>query len=621
MYFKDARVYPHGSSSELVVVLHGWGFPRDRLRDLLNTVCAEKPDADLLVPVYGAGWISRIDPLRYPDRLEQINRQRGVRRLLRRIVSRPSVWLRALICWLSPVRARDVAAELVELIDQAVTARAARPDGKAYNRIILIGHSIGALLIRKVYVFARGEVGDHPDPHLKSKPWAAKIERLVLLSCMNRGWRLERRPRHMGLITYRFFRLVSLPARAIGLAKLIFDMEWGAPFVANLRMQWMKLARYSGQHALPTTILLIGDVDDMVDVEDHKDILVAGGSCLYWKVHGTGHYDILRFDRSAPTSDTGRRKFIHAITADPAVLETDLKPYEPDTSVERVIFLRHGIRDYGHWTHTFRRRITELYGQKVVPETTTDRRLSTLRFLLRWGRGRLVREFMDLYTEAVAKYSSAHGRIGFIGHSHGTLLLDRVLEEYSEAHFDCVALAGSIIPRAYDWREKMRFGRVQRVRNDLTSSDWAVGILARLFEWIREELPVRVGEIGSSGFNGFLQNEAQTDVAQYIRGGHSAALKEPNATSLIRFVVEGISPGDYGKSHPNWETLLTNRQNGIVRFLSNNCWLVIALIVGALVGVLFEVYRLALWYGLTDWGALLSTVVVASLILLIAETA
>ena len=60
-----------------------------------------------------------------------------------------------------------------------------------FEHIILIGHSCGALLARKAYVYACGENEDAPfelPGFKKPRPWAPKIERIILMAGMNRGW-------------------------------------------------------------------------------------------------------------------------------------------------------------------------------------------------------------------------------------------------------------------------------------------------------------------------------------------------------------------------------------------------------------------------------------------------
>lgn len=74
----------------------------------------------------------------------------------------------------------------------------AAADGKI-DRIVLIGHSYGALLARMVYVVACGETARAPFEKAvtdrSARGWAVRVERLVLLAGMNRGWRVSH---HLG---------------------------------------------------------------------------------------------------------------------------------------------------------------------------------------------------------------------------------------------------------------------------------------------------------------------------------------------------------------------------------------------------------------------------------------
>ena len=99
--------------------------------------------------------------------------------------------------WLCCQKAEDIVAMLVGQIDALVRARAEA--GGRYSRISLVGHSIGAVLARKIAIVAFGEQTDtrgyRPapfEPEFRNfrlgLPWAALIQRIVLLAGVNRGW-------------------------------------------------------------------------------------------------------------------------------------------------------------------------------------------------------------------------------------------------------------------------------------------------------------------------------------------------------------------------------------------------------------------------------------------------
>lgn len=138
---------------ELVVILHG--LKRVILQHVPRVISNHLPNADILQPTYDAGWPSNLDPI-------------------------------------------QLAAELSELIQAQCDAHASTA-GSPYKRIILIGHSRGALLIRKAYVFACGQNQELWRGGLRpqSQPWARAVTRIILMAGMNRGWSLSPKPPRM----------------------------------------------------------------------------------------------------------------------------------------------------------------------------------------------------------------------------------------------------------------------------------------------------------------------------------------------------------------------------------------------------------------------------------------
>lgn len=64
--------------------------------------------------------------------------------------------------------------------------------------MILIGHSSGAVIIRKAYLFALGIQDDVPIPSFEDpQPWTTKVERIITLAGMNRGFDYSKKPSKM----------------------------------------------------------------------------------------------------------------------------------------------------------------------------------------------------------------------------------------------------------------------------------------------------------------------------------------------------------------------------------------------------------------------------------------
>jgi hypothetical protein len=83
----------------------------------------------------------------------------------------------------SVVDLNEIVQSLVEKIDKYWKERRELADRQSYDKIILVGHSCGALMARKVYVVACGENQDAPFEsglEKEGREWAGKVERLVL---------------------------------------------------------------------------------------------------------------------------------------------------------------------------------------------------------------------------------------------------------------------------------------------------------------------------------------------------------------------------------------------------------------------------------------------------------
>ncbi len=279
---KNVQTQPHGKSRELFVVMHSWNGSPQKLHDVVETIERTHPDADLIVPSYPSGVFSNADP-----------------------------WA--------------LSYGLDEAIQHAVDLRAAR-EGGGYDRIVLVGHSAGALLLRKAYVFARGAREDAPGGGLESampaRTWPDLVTRFVLLAGINRGWTMIPRPVDRPLLVHAAIRAFDLFTRVTGVGGFIMDMERGSPFVANLRIQWIRLFQTTGV-PMPSVYQLLGDEDAVAAPEDSQDF-VKMTAFQTIPVLGARHGDIIRFAGS--DGEYRRQRFEEALLLD----ELDLaKAYAP----------------------------------------------------------------------------------------------------------------------------------------------------------------------------------------------------------------------------------------------------------------------------------------------------
>lgn len=523
----------HGTSETLVVVLHGVGR---NLQDWCEAIRELLPNADLLVPQYEASVFSNIDP-------------------------------------------RRVADQLAQYIHEADLDRSKRPEGGSYTNIILIGYSAGGLMIRKTYLIAMGYGDDEELIHNpKPLPWAAKVERIILMAAINRGLS-NAKPEQMSWVRYVLQSLGWIIVPPLGIGKFLTRLRQGSPFVANLRVQWIRLSQATTVQ-LPPTIQLLGDSDAVVAEEDNVDVLADTGF-RYIKLRDTGHRSIGDF-KEPVVGAYRKEKFRQVLLTSIEQLESDTisNANEIGQPKDHVVFIMHGIRDMGLWTVRISETIENVaqqLGQSAEPIVAGYGYFPMLRFLFFGSRQMNVRWFMDRYTEAIARYPNA--KISFIGHSNGTYLLASALKKYHACKVHHVAFAGSVVPRWYAWDELVRQGRVKAVRNDIASADWVVGIFPGFFELLN------LSDIGTAGHNGF-QDHAPKDNSfdRYFHGDHGAAIQPQNHYSLAWFILTG------GKVEPE-QGLLVKQQNALVVLLAKLCWLIWFLIICVLV---------ALW-GLVTW--------------------
>ncbi|ENW80013.1 hypothetical protein F908_02210 [Acinetobacter sp. NIPH 284] len=462
----------------------------------------------------------------------------------------------------STVNPNEIIIQLIKTLNEEIQ-KANNTETPIVN-IIFIGHSFGALLARKLYVIASGETKQAPfepafkelgprtkDGLLLPQPWATNVSRLILLAGMNRGWHITH---HLGISKAALWMtgaLFSHIARLFfGQILVISTIRQGAEFITQLRIQWVRMRQQykrninNSQLGGAITIQLLGSIDDIVAPEDNID-LVSGGDFIYLDVPYSGHTNIIDLDH--PVFGIERQRiFLLALTGSieelekNAIIPADEQFGAPNENIQNMVFVIHGIRDVGYWTHKIARQIK--YGAKrtnTLNEWTTETSsygyFPMLPFLFSWYRRRKVEWLMDQYTEALARYPNAS--FSYVGHSNGTYLLAKALELYPCCTFDKVVFAGSVVRSSYDWQRFMdgKNPQVKAVLNFVATRDWVVAFFPKFFEFLKWQ------DLGSAGHDGFMIAQHNPNIYQitYIKGGHGAAIQEPVWDTISNFVLTG----------------------------------------------------------------------------------
>ncbi|PHY21392.1 alpha/beta fold hydrolase [Caulobacter sp. BP25] len=365
-----------GQGDTLIVLAHGWNATGAKMLSMSEEARRLEPTADQFIAELGSGLLSFAKPLQVAKRLA---------------------------------------------IDIACLDRA-----HGYSKIVIVGHSAGALVARAAWLRAAG-ARERGDIGRRLHPWADKVERIVLMAAINRGWSDSvaisplQRLLFAALAVWEFFTY-GLLQRWIGTTGYILEMRRGAPFITGLRLKWLAMAKH---RKLPLVVQVLGTIDDIVSPKDNVD-LIAGDDFIYLEAPQSGHASMIRLDEPV-VGEERKRIFALALTGDSAALKRKdradevadnlsdgLDDFDEELAdaadkrekVRRVVFVIHGIRDYGFWTKKIAGRAKKLGGGQTQCRTVTSSYgfFPMGPFVFKALRRRRVEWLMDQYVRARALY-------------------------------------------------------------------------------------------------------------------------------------------------------------------------------------------------------------------------
>lgn len=425
-----------------------------------------------------------------------------------------------------------------------------------FDDIILVGHSMGGLIVRQCYLLGVGASAEN-----QPAPWASVVRRVVLMASLNRGLDWESR------ISFRIWAYLARIVTPISRLATSQVMR-GSDFLTNLRIEWIRHFSNQDAQVAPLIVQLLGTMDSEVTEDDSKDVL-AFPSGHYISVPDANH-------RGLPRLDLAKDPDIQYALVREAFLG-ELQPQETiaKNTVRRVVFVLHGIRDsnVANWVDQLRTRIEVREADAVEVVTPTYGYFTAARFALPTVRRKNIRIFQDWYTEALARHPQA--QFDVIAHSNGTYILGHSLLRTPGMRFTNVALVGSVLPQDFWYRfDSSRAAQTTRVRNDRANRDWPVALLCNALAGLN------MRDVGIAGFGGFLGDV--TEEVAYYSGGHSAGLQSNRLDSLVDFTLDGPFSKPSNLAHAP----------GYFQQLSNAMPLLAQVVVaGAILGLLYAVFQ------------------------------
>ncbi|WP_069166494.1 hypothetical protein [Nocardia altamirensis] len=387
--------------------------------------------------------------------------------------------------------------------------------------IVLIGHSVGGLMHRYAYLQALRGINGH------RLAWAEAVSRIVLLAAPNRGVDLGRLP---------WWQRYPVKAAAVLLRMFtVLELVCGAPFITNLRILWLREIAELGDRA-PMVVQVSGKKDKTVVREDSRDLetLPTGVQKV---VPGATHADIISLEPGLSEDYPGQRfDILRASIIEPLSSSNPEALPAGEAAKTSVVFALHGIRSgNGEWPSELETKLLDA-DKNVLVVTPSYGRLSAYDFALPFTRRRNLRWFADTYSYHLARHPGVP--FHFVGHSNGTYLFGQSLKHIPALEFQNVFLAGSVLPRDFDWIRCADDGQIGSLVNICASEDKPVG-------WLCSGLRAfRMRDVGVGGFTGFDSVPPGTRQIRHIEGGHGAALVTERLSTVVDYVRTGVANGE-----------------------------------------------------------------------------
>ncbi len=393
------------------------------------------------------------------------------------------------------------------------------------DEVILVGHSIGGLLVRYAYLLdAQGSREQQRGPY----PWTRKVRRLALMAAPNAGFDAARLPLAARLAYSLAAPVLPLTAEQV---------QQGSAFITELRLRWVDAF---GEKATwqPEVVQVLGDQDALVTRADSMDVEYMKNA-THLDVPEATHGNVV--DVEAATEPESRYALLRK-----AVLE----PLDRNEAAARapsehpVVFVLHGIRTsaYASWVEQLTTEV-RARRQDALIYAPSYGYFSAAQFALPVTRSRNTRTFLAWYSRAYVAHQGAE--LLFAGHSNGTYMLGQSLLAVPALRFKRIYLAGSVLPRSFPWSSLGEEQVGDWMRSDRATNDRPVGWVCAVLRGLG------MRDVGTAGVNGFDDPGPKAVLAKgsYL-GGHGRALEPCQIPGVATFLLTGASV-DLPVAEPN----------------------------------------------------------------------
>ncbi len=549
----------------------------------------------------------------------------------------------------------EICAQICGLINSQYN-RKIRANGEEYEKIILIGHSLGALWLRKAVLNASAGFGlDRPaiDNKVATKDaqWRTKLDRIVFLAGVNGGF-----DRNHNI----WLQLGSFALEFMGIGKLFLAMERGQPFVEVLRCEWMRLMRSPFAAKAPFSVQLIGDADMLIPSENDCDLeaqIGNGGNNNHsvLDIGGASHLSILDMalveDEDLLLQSRRAYTFVDALTLSHKQLQDrSLTMISADANqerlrrakVRRVIFVYDDNKNPDLWIETIPFSVKRVLGEREDILVSYDKPppLSRFSFLVNYfgRRDAALKWWNSKYTQIKADYPNA--TISAIALENGTWIIGQALQDNPAMHLQTLFLSGSILPRGFNWDKIVKEGRLGIICNALANQNIFAAVIGGFFQWINTNFPllnrVRLLSLGDSGIIGFHWVSNNMGQIAYISGPQTALyesratirfaavfaafggpMKEANiiAAEGYKSILNETNPEEINLTD-NSDSAYADKIPNSILFMNKFAWAfglaLIAAIIGSVIGAGMILYAIAPLY---QFSAYLIVTIIALLIL------